>query len=563
MAGARATARLGARRRVLPRDQWAPGLRDPAQRDHPRARPALAALVIVAPGRDRLHRLSRCAAGGPRSNCPWWPAAGRCVASRVMHAIRLHAFGPAENLRTSGRGPRPGPGPGADRRRSGRRAPPRHRAARGPTARCPCPSCRRSPAAKSREASSARARERPRGSGSAWSPTWAWRAAATPNWPSRRRRAPRDPGGLDEDEAVAMIGTGRTAMGMLEVAELDARRRRDRHGGRRRPRHPARAGRPERRGHRRRRRGRPRQGARRPGELGADLAVDYAGRAGSTGCARRSTARGEVALDGVGGALGRAALEILGPGGRMVLFGMASGTPTEITAGDLFARRHPRRGRDRPADRPACRRVARAGGAGARRRRRGPAGPARAALRARGGRRRTRGRRGPRDGGQGRARALGDGRRSAGWREYGQHQSESGRSGRQHGSDDGQTYLSLGSFYASDRRRATSRERDVGLWWRARGPLASAYRRRLASRPPASVPWRGRGHARRWPRAGARARMRSFAELHRLRRRRAASGDPGSIDWLMARTGRQLASGACRRRSGAGRAPRGYPAGKR
>ena len=39
-----------------------------------------------------------------------------------------------------------------------------------------------------------------------------------------------------------------------------------------------------------------------------------------------------------------------------------------------------------------------------------------------------------------------------------------------------QTYLSLGAFYAADRRRATSRERDVGLWWRAAGPLARTYR---------------------------------------------------------------------------------------
>jgi hypothetical protein len=27
------------------------------------------------------------------------------------------------------------------------------------------------------------------------------------------------------------------------------------------------------------------------------------------------------------------------------------------------------------------------------------------------------------------------------------------------------TYLSLGAFYAADRRRDISRERDVGLWW--------------------------------------------------------------------------------------------------
>jgi NADPH:quinone reductase len=45
-----------------------------------------------------------------------------------------------------------------------------------------------------------------------------------------------------------------------------------------------------------------------------------------------------VGLDGVGGAIGRAALELIGPGGRLILFGMASGAATELTAGDLFSR---------------------------------------------------------------------------------------------------------------------------------------------------------------------------------------------------------------------------------
>ena len=31
------------------------------------------------------------------------------------------------------------------------------------------------------------------------------------------------------------------------------------------------------------------------------------------------------------------------------------------------------------------------------------------------------------------------------------------------------TYPSLEAFYAGDRRRRSSRERDVGLWWRGRG----------------------------------------------------------------------------------------------
>jgi len=45
-----------------------------------------------------------------------------------------------------------------------------------------------------------------------------------------------------------------------------------------------------------------------------------------------------VALDGVGGAVGRTALELVGPGGRVIFFGWASGSPTEFTVGDLFSR---------------------------------------------------------------------------------------------------------------------------------------------------------------------------------------------------------------------------------
>ena len=42
-------------------------------------------------------------------------------------------------------------------------------------------------------------------------------------------------------------------------------------------------------------------------------------------------------LDGVGGELGRAAMELLGPGGRLLLFGFASGSATEVTTRDLMA----------------------------------------------------------------------------------------------------------------------------------------------------------------------------------------------------------------------------------
>lgn len=73
--------------------------------------------------------------------------------------------------------------------------------------------------------------------------------------------------------------------------------------------------------------------------LGADLAVDYLRPEWK---AEVETALGErpatVALDGVGGDIGRAALELLAVGGRLVLFGWSSGEPTPINAYDLFGR---------------------------------------------------------------------------------------------------------------------------------------------------------------------------------------------------------------------------------
>ncbi|MGM1061270.1 zinc-binding dehydrogenase [Saccharothrix sp. Mg75] len=65
--------------------------------------------------------------------------------------------------------------------------------------------------------------------------------------------------------------------------------------------------------------------------LGADLAVDYTrpGWAGDVG-------EVSLVLDGVGGAAGRAALELLGVGGRVVLFGWSAGEPTRLDTGDLY-----------------------------------------------------------------------------------------------------------------------------------------------------------------------------------------------------------------------------------
>ncbi|MCK9893137.1 zinc-binding dehydrogenase [Frankia sp. AgB32] len=144
--------------------------------------------------------------------------------------------------------------------------------------------------------------------------------------------------GLTAAAAVAMIGTGRTAMGILEVAELSAR---DvvlvtaAAGG---------IG------------GLLVQAARNAGatvvgvaggaaklaavrRLGAHVAVDYTlpdwpdtvrdalgGRAVT------------VTLDGVGGQSGRAALELTGQGGRVLMFGWSAGEPTARTPADVTDR---------------------------------------------------------------------------------------------------------------------------------------------------------------------------------------------------------------------------------
>jgi len=137
------------------------------------------------------------------------------------------------------------------------------------------------------------------------------------------------PEGLAPDVAVAAIGTGRTAIGILEVAELTVDDvvlvtaaagglgslflQAARHAG---AFSIGAAG-----------------GEHKVAQLDADLAVDYS-RPGWTEGLRDH--RVTVVLDGVGGELGRAALETLAPGGRIVLYGFASGTPTEITTGDLF-----------------------------------------------------------------------------------------------------------------------------------------------------------------------------------------------------------------------------------
>jgi len=139
------------------------------------------------------------------------------------------------------------------------------------------------------------------------------------------------------DAAVAMIGTGRTTMGILEVADLkgtdvvivtaaaggigsllvQAARNLDAcvvglAGGERKTAAVA--------------------------ALGADVAVDYTQ---PDWVQRVRDALGgyepTVAFDSVGGDVGRELLGLLGVGGRIVLIGWSSGTPTEITTDDLYA----------------------------------------------------------------------------------------------------------------------------------------------------------------------------------------------------------------------------------
>jgi NADPH2:quinone reductase len=132
------------------------------------------------------------------------------------------------------------------------------------------------------------------------------------------------PDGLADDAAVAMIGTGRTTMAILDVAEITGEDtvlitaaaggigtllvQAARNAGAKVI--PAVGG--------------PEKAARVGG-------IDY-DEPGWTEAVGPVT----LVLDGVGGAIGRGALECLAPGGRLLLFGYASGEMTPLSAADLF-----------------------------------------------------------------------------------------------------------------------------------------------------------------------------------------------------------------------------------
>ena len=73
--------------------------------------------------------------------------------------------------------------------------------------------------------------------------------------------------------------------------------------------------------------------------LGAVAAIDYQrdGWRGAVGAALADRPV-SLALDGVGGKIGRDVLELVGVGGRLVMYGTASGALTPLSAADLYSR---------------------------------------------------------------------------------------------------------------------------------------------------------------------------------------------------------------------------------
>jgi NADPH2:quinone reductase len=144
------------------------------------------------------------------------------------------------------------------------------------------------------------------------------------------------PDSLGFDEAVAMVGTGRTTMAILELAAIradDAVLVTAAAGGIGNLLVQealavgafvvGAAGGPEKTSV--------------VSNLGAHLAMDYLAQ-DWPGAVREALGKRRitVVLDGVGGDLGTAAMNLLGPGGRLVLFGFSSGKPTRFDAYDLI-----------------------------------------------------------------------------------------------------------------------------------------------------------------------------------------------------------------------------------
>lgn len=259
-----------------------------------------------------------------------------------MHAIRLHAFGPPENLRYEPLAdPEPGPGEvriavggaGVDLLDTSLRA-----GVVGPP--LPLPDL---PHVPGREVAGV-----VNGLGDGVPREWLGRRVAV-----HLGREPRHggyasatvsaadslhalPDALDDAHAVAMIGTGRTALAILDVARLvpgdvvlvtaaagglgsllvQAGRNADTLV-------VAVAGGAEK--------------VARARDLGAAIAVDY-NVPDWAEQVREQLGDFEltVVFDGVGGTLGKTAMGLLAPGGRHIIYGASSGAPTAVTTDDLY-----------------------------------------------------------------------------------------------------------------------------------------------------------------------------------------------------------------------------------
>lgn len=146
------------------------------------------------------------------------------------------------------------------------------------------------------------------------------------------------PDGLPFADAVAMIGTGRTALAILDFAAIDAADRvlvlaaagglgtllmQGAKGAGATVVGTARGA---------------DKVERLPG-LGATAGVDHSSADWADTVRRAFGDQGPtMVLDSVGGSLGVAAKELLEPGGKLVMFGWSSGEPTEVTTRDLYSR---------------------------------------------------------------------------------------------------------------------------------------------------------------------------------------------------------------------------------
>ncbi|MFI9204937.1 zinc-binding dehydrogenase [Streptomyces sp. NPDC053048] len=265
-----------------------------------------------------------------------------------MYAVRLHAFGPAENL-VHERTDAPSPAPGQVRvavAAAGVHLVDTALRAGDPNGPYPLPEL---PGIPGREIAGT-----VEALGEGTDPRWLGRRVVAHMGPANpggyaelavvdADRLHEIPDGLGDDQAIAMIGTGRTALGILGFTELTgedvvivtaaaggigsllvqyAKRAGATVVGL--------AGGPAK--------------VRHVQELGADIALDYNDPAWAERA--RTALRGRAAtvvFDGVGGPAARAAVDLLGPGGTHLVFGWSAqgitgGGPLELDADELAAR---------------------------------------------------------------------------------------------------------------------------------------------------------------------------------------------------------------------------------